>query len=116
MVPGTCSLAPDGWYCTREAGHIGPCAAWPVDAALGEYGQLPITVAGRALFDDWMNDSILNRLPPRGLVSEQIIAIETEAYTLGVMAERAQAFDPVENWRRLSYDEKMLILESKRRG
>lgn len=23
------SVAPDGWYCTRRAGHEGPCAAWP---------------------------------------------------------------------------------------
>jgi hypothetical protein len=24
-----CKLAPDGWRCSREAGHEGPCAAWP---------------------------------------------------------------------------------------
>lgn len=24
-----CQLAPVGWYCTREAGHDGPCAAFP---------------------------------------------------------------------------------------
>lgn len=25
-----CSKAPAGWRCSREAGHEGPCAAWPV--------------------------------------------------------------------------------------
>lgn len=25
----TCTKAPAGWHCTREAGHEGPCAAWP---------------------------------------------------------------------------------------
>lgn len=24
-----CQVPPAGWYCTREAGHEGPCAAWP---------------------------------------------------------------------------------------
>lgn len=27
--PG-CTLPPKGWYCTRESGHDGPCAAWPI--------------------------------------------------------------------------------------
>lgn len=25
-----CTKAPPGWECTRELGHPGPCAAWPV--------------------------------------------------------------------------------------
>jgi hypothetical protein len=25
-----CNLPPPGWYCTREAGHEGPCAAMPM--------------------------------------------------------------------------------------
>jgi len=25
---GTCDLPPLGWYCTREKGHDGPCAAY----------------------------------------------------------------------------------------
>lgn len=25
-----CDLAPPGWVCTREIGHDGPCAAWPL--------------------------------------------------------------------------------------
>jgi hypothetical protein len=24
-----CEVPPEGWYCTREAGHDGPCAAMP---------------------------------------------------------------------------------------
>lgn len=39
----------------------------------------PRTEAGRALLNDWMHDEVLNRLPPRGLVSEQVEAIEREA-------------------------------------
>jgi len=27
-----CAKAPKGWRCTREAGHDGPCAAWPSPA------------------------------------------------------------------------------------
>lgn len=30
-VPGTCDRAPYGWYCTRERGHDGPCAALPAE-------------------------------------------------------------------------------------
>lgn len=29
-----CDVPPPGWYCTREAGHNGPCAAVPVGAPL----------------------------------------------------------------------------------
>ena len=25
-----CKVPPEGWYCTRESGHSGPCAAYPV--------------------------------------------------------------------------------------
>lgn len=25
----TCKTPPEGWYCTRECGHDGPCAAYP---------------------------------------------------------------------------------------
>ena len=25
-----CDVAPTGWLCTREPGHEGPCAAWPL--------------------------------------------------------------------------------------
>lgn len=27
--PEPCTVPPGGWYCTRGAGHDGPCAAWP---------------------------------------------------------------------------------------
>jgi hypothetical protein len=27
-VPGTCKRPSDGWYCTRDAGHEGPCPCW----------------------------------------------------------------------------------------
>lgn len=26
-----CTIPPPGWFCTREQGHDGPCAAWPLD-------------------------------------------------------------------------------------
>ncbi|WP_242137010.1 hypothetical protein [Sphingomonas sp. TREG-RG-20F-R18-01] len=26
---GECQIPPTGWYCTRKAGHEGPCAAIP---------------------------------------------------------------------------------------
>jgi hypothetical protein len=26
---GSCREAPAGWWCSRHAGHDGPCAAWP---------------------------------------------------------------------------------------
>lgn len=29
-----CPLPPDGWHCTRPAGHEGPCAAWPEGGAV----------------------------------------------------------------------------------
>jgi len=31
-----CQIPPTGWRCSREVGHEGPCAAWPVKSADGE--------------------------------------------------------------------------------
>lgn len=28
-----CDVPPDGWWCSRERGHAGPCAARPIQAA-----------------------------------------------------------------------------------
>ena len=43
----------------------------------------PETRAGRAILNDFMTgDGLLNRQPPRGMVVEQVIAIEQEARTL----------------------------------
>lgn len=33
VAHAVCTLPPPGWYCTRERGHEGPCAAHP---AVGE--------------------------------------------------------------------------------
>ena len=30
-APVSCDVAPEGWYCTRELGHAGSCAAYPVE-------------------------------------------------------------------------------------
>lgn len=30
---GTCKAPPPGWWCPGEAGHSGPCPAWPEDRA-----------------------------------------------------------------------------------
>lgn len=38
-----CDLAPSGWVCTREYGHEGPCAAWPL------YPDLPVAEEGGRL-------------------------------------------------------------------
>lgn len=32
--PNGCDIAPSGWFCTREKGHEGPCAAHPTSDAL----------------------------------------------------------------------------------
>jgi len=29
--PESCTVPPAGWYCTRQAGHAGPCAAYPTE-------------------------------------------------------------------------------------
>lgn len=29
-----CEVPPTGWFCTRENGHDGPCAAWPITEVL----------------------------------------------------------------------------------
>lgn len=31
-----CHVPPDGWVCTRQPGHSGPCAAWPVEQQEGQ--------------------------------------------------------------------------------
>ena len=28
--PESCTVPPEGWYCTRQKGHEGPCAAHPM--------------------------------------------------------------------------------------
>lgn len=33
-----CPLPPAGWFCTRPAGHTGPCPAWP-EPARGRGGR-----------------------------------------------------------------------------
>jgi hypothetical protein len=39
---GTCLNAPDGWWCSRQHGHEGPCPAWPNSIKPdGETGVLP---------------------------------------------------------------------------
>ena len=35
MSDGVCTIPPPGWYCTRGAGHEGPCAAWPDGVTIG---------------------------------------------------------------------------------
>lgn len=47
-----CDKPPEGWYCTRERGHEGPCAAWPI----GEGSPVP-TPRGGVL--------IIKAAPPR---------------------------------------------------
>jgi hypothetical protein len=43
MSENLCEKAPKGWYCTREKGHPGPCAAWqgerPVPTQVINYGD-----------------------------------------------------------------------------
>lgn len=33
-APTECQVPPAGWRCTRDPGHEGPCAAWPVDISI----------------------------------------------------------------------------------
>lgn len=33
FAPVPCMRPPKGWVCTRDPGHDGPCAAWPVNSA-----------------------------------------------------------------------------------
>ncbi|MBV4365873.1 hypothetical protein [Erwinia phyllosphaerae] len=32
-----CNIPPQGWYCTRQSGHEGPCAAHPADGGNNEH-------------------------------------------------------------------------------
>ena len=32
-APASCTVAPAGWYCTRQKDHVGPCAAYPLEGA-----------------------------------------------------------------------------------
>jgi hypothetical protein len=32
--PQKCTIPPAGWRCTLEAGHDGPCAAWPAEGCI----------------------------------------------------------------------------------
>lgn len=49
----TCTRPPAGWYCTREPGHDGPCAALPVDEPKqpwrAGYPPMPSAPDGRML-------------------------------------------------------------------
>lgn len=36
-VEQRCNVPPEGWYCTREPGHDGPCAAKPTSGKLEEW-------------------------------------------------------------------------------
>jgi hypothetical protein len=47
----SCARPPIGWYCTRESGHVGPCAARPVQV-VGESLQHVIDQHGALLGED----------------------------------------------------------------
>ena len=36
LIAAPCTIPPAGWYCTRGAGHDGPCAAWPENGSLSD--------------------------------------------------------------------------------
>lgn len=48
-----CTLPPEGWYCTREAPHEGPCAAVPNTTQETTHLQYYI-VQGKS-YDKWYN-------------------------------------------------------------
>lgn len=48
-----CKLPPAGWYCTRSAGHDGPCAARPISI------QPPITKSMRRILLDLLQDELI---------------------------------------------------------
>lgn len=49
-VPGTCALPPEGWFCTGDAGHGGPCPTHPQPSVFGTLlppPDAPATVISR---------------------------------------------------------------------
>lgn len=55
-----CELPPLGWYCTREANHTGPCAAYPIPRRTFNHtrGDSPLTPCGLCI----TNHNIADRL------------------------------------------------------
>jgi len=39
-MPCGTGIAPPGWYCTRDAGHEGPCAAISTEDIIARFGGL----------------------------------------------------------------------------
>lgn len=74
-----CALPPDGWHCTRDVGHSGPCAAIPD----GD-GTLIVVLegnepAGLLAVTRWLRDGLhllLNDGPTRRAVDKLHEALE----------------------------------------
>lgn len=53
----TCQIPPEGWDCTRDAGHDGPCAAVPTDPQ-------PIQTASWSYQATHKNGDLVSMKPP----------------------------------------------------
>lgn len=95
-----CTFPPEGWYCTRGAGHPGPCAAHPTDQvvyqmaleqwgyaaqanqAQEELGELIVAISKHFFRGKGIEDSgIVGELADVSIMVDQLV------HMLGVSAE-----------------------------
>jgi len=80
-----------GWYCSREAGHNGPCAAWPVShEAMPGWGYQPIAAAERQSKADSFMESLTNIAV--GLLVSQAANFIIIPAVLGVAISQRESF------------------------
>lgn len=58
----TCKVPPEGWYCTRESGHSGPCAAYPDGFDETNIEDYFLTGLGTFNTKDWTSSEDLCKL------------------------------------------------------
>jgi hypothetical protein len=69
-----CDRAPEGWYCTRAAGHDGPCAASPNDEIPSEVIAFLTEYADPADFDAAGTDDLWHLITCMQAAAERLAA------------------------------------------
>lgn len=74
-----CEYPPPGWFCTREPGHEGPCAAWPASEMAGRVREFTRSDVVELVAADHEYDEAVNLFANtslRNLPKHEALALE----------------------------------------
>lgn len=98
-LPAQCQRPPFGWFCSREPGHEGPCAAWPHEPVEKEEpargGEEPaVPTAEEREEADRLTRAVIGRSSFRSAVDEvakSLASVRKWAYIDSLKADRPKA-------------------------